>query len=135
MLLLLVMLLLFARSVRNRAFGGGSMRLKREKERPTSAQPPKNSSQLASPVAQQPTLNLPNRAMSVSVRPQSSPKDQAQAIRPYLSMSQSVSKAYSNPSQRPPINPELHKLQQQPGGDWPGDGEGAWRVCVGVGGG
>lgn len=90
------------------------MRLK-PKERPNSAQPPP---QLGSPGAQPvPSLNLPNRAMSVSVKPQSSSKEGSRYTS-YSQQSQSLSKAYSNSGQRPPINPELHKLLQP---DWPGD--------------
>lgn len=90
------------------------------KERPNSAQPPRN--QLGSPGAQPvPSLNLPNRAMSVSVKPQSSSKEGASRYVSFSQQSQSLSKAYSNSGQRPPLNhPDVHKLQQP---DWPGDGE------------
>lgn len=102
------------------------MRLKRE--RPNSAQPPKYLSNLTSP--QQPlppVLNLPNRAMSVSVK---SPAQQSQDHpRQYSSLSQAYSSSGGG-KQRPPINPELHKLQMS--GEWPGDGKGGLGIVLGV---
>ena len=98
------------------------MRLRRD-SRPNSAQPPKNSS-LTSPVVAQP--NLPNRTMSVSVR---SPAGQSlsqqhppqEPLHAQRSHSGSLSQAYSANRQRPPINPELLRLQNP---EWAGDGEG-----------
>lgn len=100
------------------------MRLK-QKERPNSAQAPKTS-QLASPGV--PALHVPNRAMSVNVRPPYSSREQAQTIRAkeqkYASYSQSSSLSQA---QRPPINPEVLRLQE-----WPGDGERSWERERGV---
>ena len=86
----------------------------RLKNRPNSAQPTKNTSSVQHQSGG--GLNLPNRTMSVNVRSPAALAAQESILsnRPYGSLSQS----YMSPGvrQRPPINPELHKLQQQQ--DW-----------------
>ena len=103
------------------------MRLKRD--RPNSAQPPKNPSYPISPQAT--GGNVPNRAMSVSMK-----QSREQQQHPTNKGFSSLSTAYSNQGVRqrpsisssqdqtklfPPGNPDLTKIQGQ--GDWP-DGKG-----------
>lgn len=101
---------------------GGSMRMKRE-QRPNSAQPPPKPQQTPHSPQQlhHHYLNLPSRAMSLSMK--SSPESTGGAGSSGSSGSSqaraynSLSNSYSNPKQRTPLNPELHRLQNHPP-DW-----------------
>jgi len=65
--------------------------------------------------------NLPSRAMSVSG---GKPSIQQELLQQQQGKYGSVSHAYSSSShRRPPLNPDVHKLQVQQSADWPRDGE------------
>ena len=96
------------------------------KDRPNSAQPPKNAnapnnptpSALMSPVS---AGGVPTRAMSYSGKRPAAAAQAQEASRDYSSLSQSYMSAGSKP--RPPINPDLHKLKQS---EWTDTCEGVW---------